>query len=131
MARKTLQVFLVVLGSVAVVAGLTTVLFGVDSILGAEDVSGTVDSEMRFYAVWYVGTGLVLLRAVPRLEYERPTISFVALLFFVAGCARVLSWIVEGKPHTAAVVLMVIELALPFIILPWLTAVARKRALGA
>ena len=99
MTRTALQIFLGLLGSVAVVAGLSTVLLGVESILGAEEVSGTIDSEMRFFAVWYVAAGVVLLRTIPRVEMERTTIGAVALLFFLAGCARALSWLVVGRPR--------------------------------
>lgn len=124
-ARKALQVFLSLLGAVALIAGVATVLRGTNAIVGAEDVSGTVDSEMRFFAVWYAAAGVVLLRAVPRVESERVTIKAVALLFFVAGCARGLSWLAVGRPHMTAVVLMSIELALPFLILP-LQAIADR-----
>ncbi|MGH2756743.1 MAG: DUF4345 domain-containing protein [Actinomycetota bacterium] len=124
-SRMALKVFLTILGSIALVAGLGTVLFGVDSIVGAEPVSGTVDSEMRFYAVWYAGAGVVILRAAARVESAGTTIRAVVVLFFVAGCSRALSWLVVGRPHTVAVALMVIELALPLVILPWQAAVAR------
>lgn len=128
LARRGLQVFLGFLGSVALVSGLGTVLFGVESIVGAESVSATVDSEMRFFAVWYAGAGAFLLRAVPRVESERMLVRAIAGLFFVAGCSRGLSWLMVGKPHTLAVALMVVELALPFVILPWQAAVARGNA---
>jgi hypothetical protein len=124
-----LQLFLTLVGSVALVAGLTTVLLGVDSVVGAEGVSGTVDSEMRFYAVWYAAAGVLLLRAVARVESERRTIAAIAVLFFIAGCSRALSWLVVGRPHMLAVVLMGIKLALPFVLLPWLAAVARADAI--
>ena len=127
-SRRALQVFLTVLGSVAVIAGTTTVVLGVDSVVGAEGVSGTVDSEMRFYAVWYMGAGFLLLRAVARVESEKRTIAGIAILFFIAGCARGLSWLMIGEPHTVAQVLMVIELALPLVIVPWQAAIARGRS---
>ncbi len=114
-----------VLGSVAIIAALATVVLGVTSIAGAEAVSGTVDSEMRFYAVWYAGAGLLLLRCVPRLETETTIIRGIAVLLFIAGCSRALSWAVVGEPHPVAQVLMVIELVLPFVIVPWHAAIVR------
>lgn len=125
--RRALQVFLTIVGLVALLAGLATALFGVTSIVGAEPVSATVDSEMRFYAVWYAGAGFFLLRLVARVESERKGIGAVAGLFFIAGCSRGLSWLVVGRPHKLAVTLMVIELALPVVILPWQAAVARRK----
>jgi hypothetical protein len=128
-SRKVLQAFLTVLGLIALIAGLTTVILGVDSVIGAEDVSGTVDSEMRFYAVWYAAAGVLLLRSAARVDSERKTIAAIAVLFFIAGCSRALSWLVVGRPNKMAVVLMVIELALPFVILPWQAAVARASSI--
>lgn len=124
-SRTGLQVFLVVLGLVAFTAGAATVVLGVDSIVGAEAVSGTVDSEMRFYAVWYAAAGAVLLWSVPRAEIVGGVIRAIALLFFVGGCSRALSWAMNGQPHTVAQVLMVVELALPLVIVPWHTSVVR------
>lgn len=127
-ARRGLQLFLTILGCVALVAGAATVLFGVDSVVGAEHVSGTVDSEMRLYVVWYAAAGLLLIRSVPRLETEKRIISTTAILFFLAGASRALSWVMVGRPHTLAVVLMIVELSLPFVILPWQAVIARTNA---
>ena len=107
------------------VAGLGTVIFGADSIVGAEPVSGTVDSEMRFYAVWYAGAGLLLLRSSGRLEQDGVIIRGLSAVLFIAGCSRALSWVVVGEPHALAKILMVIELVLPFVIVPWQNSVAR------
>lgn len=125
-SRAALQVFLTILGLIAAAAGLTTALGGVQTIVGAEVVSATVDSEMRFYAVWYFGAGVLLLRAAARLESEGRTIFLIALLFFFAGCARALSWAMVGRPHALSLALMTIELALPFVVLPWQAAVSRE-----
>ena len=119
MNRRLLQALLVVLGGVMVVAGLGTVLLGAGSIVGVGEVTPEVDSEMRFYAVWYAVAGAGLLRAVPRVEAAATTVRVVGLAFFVAGCARALSWLTVGRPHPFALVLMAIELVLPVVIVPW------------
>jgi hypothetical protein len=124
--RRRLQTFLTSLGLVAFIAGLATVVFGVASIVGAEDVSGTVDSEMRFYATWYAAAGAVVLRSARRLDSEGWVIRGVAAAVFVAGCSRALSWVTVGEPHVVAKVLMIVELVLPFIIVPWHAAIVRQ-----
>jgi hypothetical protein len=126
---RGLRIFLTILGSVAVLAGASTLTLGAESIAGVEEASPAVDSEMRFYAVWYVAAGVLLIRAVPRVEIESTFIRVVAAAFFIAGCVRGLSWVMVGRPPTIAVVLMVIELALPFVILPWQRRVARRARL--
>jgi hypothetical protein len=122
-SRRALKLVLGFLGLVAFVAGLGTVIFGADSIVGAETVSGTVDSEMRFYAVWYAAAGLLLARTARNVDKEAAIIRGIAGALFVAGCSRGLSWLVVGEPHVVAKVLMVIELVLPLIIVPWHAAV--------
>ena len=85
--RRGLQVFLTILGSVALLSGLVTALWGASSIAGVDVVTPEVDSEMRFFAIWYVAAGGVVLRAVHRVELEAPTVRAVAGLFFLAGCS--------------------------------------------
>lgn len=124
-SRRAFQALLVVLAGIAVIAGMATVLFGVDSIIGAEAVSATVDSEMRFYAVWYVGAGVLLAWSAANLERSGGIVRGVAALLFLGGLSRALSWISVGEPHNLSVVLMVIELTLPTVIVAW--QAARKR----
>jgi uncharacterized membrane protein HdeD (DUF308 family) len=111
---------------VMVVAGSLSVVLGASSVLGARDIRAGVDSEMRFYAVWYVVAGVFLLRATRRVESEAWTIRLIAAAFFVAGCSRILSWVAVGRPHFSQLILMVIELILPLIVIPWQASVARR-----
>ena len=121
-----MQVLLIVLGLVMVGAGTWTVVLGADSVPRAGIVTPDVDTEMRFYAVWYVVAGVMLLSATRRVESERFLIRLVAAGFFAAGCARILSWIAVGKPHVIAIVLMVLELVRPLVIVPWQSVVGRE-----
>ena len=124
--RSFLKGLLGLLSLVMIVAGSVTVVMGAESVLREGSFTTDIDSELRFYAVWYVAAGIMLARAVPRVESEALTIRLVGGAFFAAGCARALSWAVVGKPHVSQVVLMVIELCLPFVIIPLQAAVARK-----
>lgn len=126
MARRGLQVVLTILGIVAVTAGGATVLTGGDSVLNRGDVSAGVDSELRFYAAWYVVAGALLLRAVGRVESDGLVVRAVGAAFFLAGSARLLSLATVGRPHAFALVLMVIEFVIPVVIVPWQAAVARS-----
>ena len=124
--RKWLRVLVTVMGLVMVVAGGLTVVFGAAFAPHEGLVTPDVDSEMRFYAVWYVAMGVLMLRAAPRVESESLVIRLVGGGFFVAGCARILSWIAVGRPHVSLVALLVIELMLPVVIIPWQAWVARR-----
>jgi hypothetical protein len=126
MSRRGLQVVLTFLGIVAVAAGGYTVLTGGDSVLDRGTVSAGVDSELRFYAAWYLVAGVLVLRAVRRVEAEALIVRAVGAAFFLAGGARLLSLVTVGRPHAFALVLMVLEFIIPVVIVPWQAVVARN-----
>jgi hypothetical protein len=126
--ERGLRILLTAMGSIMLVVGSASVLLGASSVLSAGDFTAAIDSEMRFYAVWYAAAGAVLLRASRDVRDETWTIRLVAGAFFVSGCSRIVSWIVVGRPHTSQLILMVIELILPLVLIPWLASVARRRS---
>lgn len=125
-SKTGLQVLIGLIGCVAIVTGTATVFLGADSVVGVSEPGAAADSEMRFFAVWYVAIGVLLLKSIPTLEKERSLVRVVGVAFFVAGCARVLSWASVGKPPFLAIILMVIELILPAVIVSWHAAITRQ-----
>lgn len=126
MPRRGLQIALTVVGSIAVIFGAQTVLTGGALIPGGGHVSPSVDSELRFYAAWYVAAGLLLLRAVPQVEREGTVIRLVAGFFFVGAAGRLLSIVTVGPPRGIFVALMVIEFVLSAVLVSWHALVARR-----
>lgn len=126
--KRGLQLFLTLVGLVMITAGLLVVLFGASLVPREGVVTPDVDTEARFFAVWYAASGIGLLRAVPRIEVEQATVRLVGTAFFVAGCARLLSWTLVGRPHPQFLVLMVIEILLPVVIIPWQASIAKSAA---
>lgn len=124
--RRALQTCVAALGVVAVVFGLVGVFTGPSLIRDAGTVSPSVDSELRFYAAWYVGAGALLLWTVPRIEIEGRLIRGVCAVLVLAAAGRVVSLVVAGKPHALYLVLMAIEFAIPIVVVPWQAAVARR-----
>lgn len=82
--RKLLQVFLVLLGSLAIVAGLFTILTGTSGMPGDSSATPNVESELRFYSVFWSAYGVLALLAAFRPE--RPLIvQGLALFLFLGG----------------------------------------------
>ena len=50
----------------------------------------SLDSELRYFAVWYVMAGVLVLRAVRRIEAETTLIRIVGAALFAGGCVRLL-----------------------------------------
>jgi Domain of unknown function (DUF4345) len=126
MSRRGLQLTLTGIGSVATVAGTHGVLRGGASILKGGKVSANTDSEYRFHATWYAVLGVLVLRAAQRPEHETTIIRACGAGFLLAACSRVLSWMSVGKPHWWFRVLMGLEFAIPAVIIPWHSKVARE-----
>lgn len=115
--RAALRVLLVVLGAVAFLAGFFTVLTGTGGMPGDSHATPNVESELRFYATFWAGFGALALYAARRPERETNLLRGLALFLFLAGLARALAWLGSDRPDTQFLVLMGLELALPFVIL--------------
>ena len=127
---RGLRVVWTILGVVALVFGMLTVLTGGALVPGVGDLPASIDSELRFYAAWYVGAGLLVLRTVRRIESEGRTVRAVCAILLLAAFGRVLSIASVGRPHPLYVALMVLEFAIPVLVLPWQAAVARRASRG-
>ena len=108
-----------ILGFVAVGAGLYALLTGVAGMPGEISADASVDSELRFFAVFYVAFGAVAIWIAPRIEAETRLVRVWALTLFVAGLARGVSWLDVGRPDDLFVGLMIAELVIPPVIVVW------------
>ncbi len=124
-SRWALQALWGTFGVVAVIAGSMSVALGSAVQVDAGTVSPSMESELRFYAAWYVVAGVLALRTVPRIAVERATIRILCAGLFVGGAARLVGAIVVGWPPTMLVVLMALEFVIPAVVVPWQAAVAR------
>ena len=126
MHRRRLQLLLATIGAVATGAGLTSTLRGGASVVQGGPVSANVDSELRFYASWYVVFGALMLKAARRPEAEATIVRAGGAGFLLAACSRLLSRAALGRPHPSLEVLTAIEFAIPAVIVPWQAALARS-----
>jgi hypothetical protein len=123
--RTALQVLLVALGAVAFVAGLVTVFGGAGGIPGDNPATPNLESELRFYATFWTGFGVLALYAARRPEREAMLLRGLALFLFLAGTARIFAWLASDRPDTQFLVLMGLELILPAFIVWAQARVAR------
>lgn len=117
--KRGLQIVLLILAGIMVIAGLQGLIGGADIVLGGNEHSQNVDSEFRFFSVWYVLMGGVLLRAVPRVETAALEVRLVGAGFFLAALGRIASIVDEGAPHGYYLALTAIEFLIPIFIVPW------------
>jgi len=120
--RRLLRGFFYAGGVVATLAGLHTMIAGARSIAGEGRADPAFESELRFYATFYVAYGLAALRIAPRADRERSRVRALAAQLFLAGLARTGAWVAVGRPHPFQIGLLTVELGAPPAIL---TAQAR------
>ncbi len=129
MALPLLRYALWALGLAAVAIGLSIFLLGADATARAsvnvlrvvmpvaDDVIGLAepdaDSELRFYAVFWIAYGITLIGTARNLLATLWRVPWLAGLFFAGGVGRVLSYLAVGAPHPLFLTLMVVELVLP------------------
>ena len=117
-----------VLALIPIVAGLASVLFGNDIVRGGGPSNPSVESELRFYAVFYVAFGLYLWSIAPAVAERGRELRWAAAVLFCGGLARVVGVLADGGPEADYVVLMAIELTLPAVLVLWQRRVASEIA---
>lgn len=101
-------------GAVAAIAGTSTVVRGTGGVTGRLARSGdaSVDSELRFFAAWYIVAGIVMMRAARAPEQEAATVRLVSCGWAIAAAGRLLSMKASGHPHPLYSVLTGAEVAI-------------------
>ncbi len=98
-----------------VFSGLLSTMIAATPYLGGLE-SANADSEMRFYAVFWMAYGAVLLWAVSRASLDRRIVYAALALFFLGGVGRAMSVLQVGWPDPLFQILMWIELSAPVLV---------------
>lgn len=119
--RATLFVF----GVAVIGISLAHIALGPGVIPGSIPVNATMDSEDRFYAVFFLAYGAAVLWCLRDWRSKRREIRLLMAVFFIGGLARLVSIAVVGLPHPFFVAMAIIELVLPPLVI-WLSAWAAR-----
>ena len=122
--EDALSFMLRTLGAVAALAGARGVLFGAREVAGPKPVPAAVDSEYRFYAAWYLVTGIALFQVGNEPAAARREVRLLRVGLWTAAAGRVLSLQQTGRPSRGQLLLLGVEAALPFVLSPWQARVA-------
>ena len=91
-------------------AGLNVFIGGAAAIPGATGpVEATADSELRFFAAFWIGYGLMSLWVGLRLQERRHFVIPIALCFLLGGIGRLISSLSIGLPSGILIGAMVLE----------------------
>jgi hypothetical protein len=112
---------LLILGISVVVISLCHIILGPSVIPGSVPVNATMDSEDRFYAVFFLAYGAAILWCLKDWCSKLREIRMLMAIFFVGALARLISIAAVGPPHPFFAAMTIIELLLPPFVI-WLTA---------
>jgi hypothetical protein len=124
-SRRALQVVIVVLAVIPVLTGLLDAVGGPGLLLpGHPKVDPNVDSNYRFFAVFWFTAGLALLWTVPRVERATVAIRVLFGAVFLGGIARLLSLASAGWPDAPFIGFIVLEFVAPPVVIFWQSRIA-------
>ena len=116
---RALRVFLGGVALFGIVTGAMTIVGGSDIIPEGGRPSASIESELRFFATWWLAAGVFVAWVLRDLERRGRELRAFLALVVLAGVARVLAWADAGRPDTLLVVLTAIELGLPPLVALW------------
>ncbi|MEU6231515.1 DUF4345 domain-containing protein [Kitasatospora sp. NPDC047058] len=109
---RALRVLAWTMGVACVAIGLFHVVGGNAAVPGEAGAGATVDSMGRFFGAVFAGYGLAWVWAARQSPVPARVVRVLAGVFLLGALGRVLSIVVEGRPHGFQLFLMVLELAL-------------------
>lgn len=140
MARKgvlgtmnAFKIFLRIIAPIFLLVGALHLFFGLsaDVQLGAKIpleiiADPALDSQNRFYGTSFALYGVLLWFCASDVAKYASVLRRVLWVFFAAGAARLVSASLHGLPPPRIVVLLLSELAMPPVVLWWLSRVLVK-----
>ena len=122
--RQAFQVFLALFGVIVIAISIAHLAIGPRAIIGSVAVNPTMAGEDRFFAGLLLSYGIALLWCARNVQRKRVYVELLAATFFVGGIGRLLAILIDGAPNPFYVAMLVLELALP----PLMVVIARRVA---
>jgi hypothetical protein len=123
-STRGLQAVTGALGILAIVTGVMAVAGGPAGMLDGQATTATVDSEVRFMAVYWLAYGIGTLYLVPRIASLSTLYRGWLAVMFASGVARAISFLLNGAPHPVIAAAILVELLLPPVLFLWQRRVA-------
>jgi Domain of unknown function (DUF4345) len=125
---RLLNIAVLIAGAICVAIALAHIVVGPRAIVGGFFVNATMDSEDRFYAVFFLAWGAAMIYCARDLRARQELFGALLLTFFLGGVARVISALAVGPPNTTFIFLGALELGLPPLFWWWHRAIVAATA---
>ena len=127
MSRKTLQIFLIILGLVPTITGALTMM-GIHDPLFADlnlPNSALLDSDLRFLGGVWLGLGITVLATVREIEKHFALYRILWGMILLGGVGRLISLFVIGLPPVPFIGFTVLEILGAPIFVYWHAQIAK------
>lgn len=123
--RRSLQITMLVVAAVPLALGTLSLVLGAGQFLPADQVTASLDNQLRFYAVWFTVVFFLTIWCVRNLDIAGPVMRIMFVTMALGGLARVFSISQVGLPDPPMIGAAIVEIGvLAFI--PWHAAVMRR-----
>ena len=123
--KRGLQVSLLVVGAIPLALGIMNAVMGAAAFVPTDSVSANLDSQLRFYGVWFTLPFFLALWMVRNIETCGPVLRITFVTMATAGAARIVSMWLVGLPDPPMIAATFIEVSV-LVFIPWQAAVARR-----
>jgi hypothetical protein len=123
---RVLKALVLLMGVACTLIGIYHFALGISSVPGETAAGATVDSRERFYNAIFIGYGLAWVWAWRQDPLPKHLVHALTWIFLLGGVGRVVSLVVEGRPHWFQLVLTAVELVVPFLFF-WLLGTSDRR----
>ncbi len=120
-----LQITLAILSLIPAYYGPYNAIAGAARFMDPTAVTAGLDNQFRFESGYYISLALLAWWMIPRIEREPTVFRILMAAIFCGGLGRVYSYMQYGSAGPVATGAMVLELALPLLIL-WQNAVIKQ-----
>ena len=123
--RRSFQIALLIVAFLPFALGLLTLTQGAVRFLPAQDVTASLDNQLRFYSVLSLLPFLLAIWIVRNLEQAQPVLMIVLGATAFAGIARIVSISQHGMPEPGMISAIFIELGV-LLFIPWYRRLMRQ-----
>lgn len=124
--KRTLQVTLLIVAAIPLALGIMNFILGAGQFVSPDQINANLDSQLRFYAIWFTAVFFLTIWCVRNLEIAGPVLQIMFVTMALGGVARLYSISQVGTPDPTMIGATIIEIGvLAFI--PWHAAVMRNQ----
>jgi len=127
MSKRSLQIVTAILALVPLATGAIGMLGLSDPIYATMGLprNALLDSNLRFFAGFWLGLGLAMMWLIPRIETQTVLFRAIWIAIFIGGIGRLLSIFLIGPPPLPFIGFTILEVVGAPLFIVWQTRVTK------